>query len=568
MSIVLEHATTRELHDSLPFPVYSDGVNEGGKDAVGAAAAVEREGRSRTGSGPTPKSPMQSQSRSSASTLLTRKVDLVATFGGDGTILHASSLFAAERRVPPVLSFSMGTLGFLGEWRFAEYKRAFRETYVSGAVVGNERVVSAGSGPGPADRPEASQTANKTTEENDNRTLATSQSKDERKPTGWSAMRGSAMGAGRAAKVLLRRRLKIGIFGPDGKRVDMGSRNHTSTPSPIHAMNEVLLHRGRDPHLLNLDIFVGPGPGPDPNSNSGSGPGRGSGRLLRPRPRPRRHLLTSAVADGVIISTPTGSTAYSLSAGGSIVHPLVPALLLTPVCPRSLSFRPVVLPADMPVTLRVSERNRAGGVEVSVDGVRLGGLGGLEGLGGLRAPEVPQDRNDYTDTNHSTSPSSLGVGMEIRVWSEQLTDGHGSWVGGVPAIVRDYTSSSSSSTSSSPPSSSSNLHSAGAGRFGNEEYEVEEEGEEGSSSLAPNTAAYGGGGSGAGGGAGGGDVVGGVVDDDDHWVGGLNGLLKFNYPFGEEEGEVVEEREREQQEQRERQEQQQHKEKEKEKEHE
>ncbi|KAK4937934.1 NADH kinase pos5 [Elasticomyces elasticus] len=61
------------------------------------------------------------------------KVDLVVTFGGDGTILHASSLFAASERVPPVLSFSMGTLGFLGEWKFSEYKRAFRETYMSGS---------------------------------------------------------------------------------------------------------------------------------------------------------------------------------------------------------------------------------------------------------------------------------------------------------------------------------------------------------------------------------------------------------------------------------------------------
>jgi NADH kinase len=103
------------------------------------------------------------------------------------------------------------------------------------------------------------------------------------------------------------------------------------------ALNDVNVHRGGTPSLARMDCHI------DGN------------------------LLTLAVSDGLLVSTPTGSTAYSLSAGGPIVHPQVGGILLTPICPRSLSFRPAVLPPSSEIRIRVSDSCR-GPVQVSVDG--------------------------------------------------------------------------------------------------------------------------------------------------------------------------------------------------------
>jgi len=74
-------------------------------------------------------------------------------------------------------------------------------------------------------------------------------------------------------------------------------------------------------------------------------------------------------ADGVIVSTPTGSTAYNLSAGGPILHPQLPAVVITPICPHTLSQRPLVVPAETVIGLRILDSPRtSGGVYLTLDG--------------------------------------------------------------------------------------------------------------------------------------------------------------------------------------------------------
>lgn len=77
--------------------------------------------------------------------------------------------------------------------------------------------------------------------------------------------------------------------------------------------------------------------------------------------------LTTYTGDGLIIATPTGSTAYSMAAGGPVVHPTIDAILLTPICPFTLTNRPLILPGGVHVTVRLDPRS-SGDIMLTCDG--------------------------------------------------------------------------------------------------------------------------------------------------------------------------------------------------------
>jgi NAD+ kinase len=91
-------------------------------------------------------------------------------------------------------------------------------------------------------------------------------------------------------------------------------------------------------------------------------------------------------ADGLIVATPTGSTAYNLAAGGPIVHPAMDALLLTPIAPHTLTNRPIVIPAEREVHVRPSGSNAGNEIYVTVDGQTGFAMGEADEIIIARAP--------------------------------------------------------------------------------------------------------------------------------------------------------------------------------------
>jgi NAD+ kinase len=91
--------------------------------------------------------------------------------------------------------------------------------------------------------------------------------------------------------------------------------------------------------------------------------------MLDMETRLRSHQLTTYRGDGLIVSTPTGSTAYNMSAGGPIMMPLTSCLALSPISPHSLTMRPIVVGDDSEIVVTIN--TRAQWIQVSVDGMAM-----------------------------------------------------------------------------------------------------------------------------------------------------------------------------------------------------
>ena len=92
--------------------------------------------------------------------------------------------------------------------------------------------------------------------------------------------------------------------------------------SPLTALNDLVISRASYTRMIALDVLVD------------------------------GHFVTSYVGDGVVVSTPTGSTAYSLSAGGPVVDSSLDVCIITPVCPHTMSSKPLIVPGKSEITIR------------------------------------------------------------------------------------------------------------------------------------------------------------------------------------------------------------------------
>ncbi len=101
---------------------------------------------------------------------------------------------------------------------------------------------------------------------------------------------------------------------------------------------------------------------------------RETGRMLDFETRIANKYVNTHMGDGLIAATPTGSTAYALSCGGPIIQPQLDAIVVVPICPHTLSDRPIVIPADQEIEVKLLAREDTK-AEVSVDGHTLGEFG-------------------------------------------------------------------------------------------------------------------------------------------------------------------------------------------------
>lgn len=261
--------------------------------------------------------------------------DFIVTLGGDGTVLFASWLF--QTYVPPVIPFHLGSLGFLTPFDFEKFDLYLTRVMESGMRVNLRgrltctvyrkvntenhkkssvklRNVLRNPVTGKIKIGDWCSTSSK--QHQDNHNLKKFGEVDgEDYDNEEIDDDGALMNDGLSLEEDFAEQRQIPCF--------------TTVPvEKYQVINDLVIDRGPSPYMSLLELF-----GDD------------------------KHL-TTVQADGLAISTPTGSTAYSLSANGSLTHPEIHAILITPICPHTLSFRPTLVPDSMELRICVPFNSR------------------------------------------------------------------------------------------------------------------------------------------------------------------------------------------------------------------
>lgn len=228
-----------------------------------------------------------------------------------------------------MLPFALGSLGFLTNFDFAKYKATMDKVIDDGIRV-NLRMrftctVYRAIAPEEANQAVQSGKGRKAIKKPGGEILMSQVDR-----SGWEALEGSSAN----------RDDDVAAEGKDKEIMCFSTR----AVEQFEVLNDLVVDRGPSPFVSLLELF---------------------GKLMRRRREVStdvpgdEHHLTTVQADGLTVSTPTGSTAYSLSAGGSLVHPQIPAILITPICPHTLSFRPMLLPDSMELRICVPYNSRS-----------------------------------------------------------------------------------------------------------------------------------------------------------------------------------------------------------------
>ena len=145
----------------------------------------------------------------------------------------------------------------------------------------------------------------------------------------------------------------------------------------FNVLNDIVINKGALARILNLKVFVDD------------------------------QYMTSYRADGLIIASPTGSTAYSLSAGGPIIHPSMHALVLSPICPFALTNRPIVVPDSSVIRVQLTTRNADEDVRITLDGQTGYSIKSGDILEAKKAEVAQSMFNPVSNPEQETQPAAV-----------------------------------------------------------------------------------------------------------------------------------------------------------------